>query len=299
MKTRESKIYNAVGHIMMSILALIALIPIILMVVSSFTDNDALLNNGYSFIPAKWSYYAYQWIFQSNGGVVLQAYGMSFVLTGIGVMISLTITTLLAYGLSKKNLPFRGVITFFVFFTMLFNGGLVPTYINYTQVFNIKDTFAGLLVPGLLMNAFNVLLMKSYFVSSVPDEILEAANIDGAGEFKTMYKIALPMAKPILATIGMFIGIAYWNDWNNGYIYIVKSTNLYTIQNLLNRLMQNIQALSQNSSNLSDAGQGLAQMPAATVRMAMATLGVLPIVMIYPFIQKFFVKGITLGGVKG
>ena len=141
--------------------------------------------------------------------------------------------------------------------------------------------------------------MKSYFVSSVPDEILEAAYIDGANEFKTMYRIALPMAKPILATIGMFVGIAYWNDWNNGYIYIVKNTDLYTIQNLLNRLMQNIQALSQNASNLSNANQGLAQMPTATVRMAMATLGVLPIIVVYPFVQKFFVKGITLGGVKG
>jgi putative aldouronate transport system permease protein len=299
MKTRESKIYDAIGHIIMSILTLIALIPIILMIISSLTDNNALLNNGYSFFPEKWSTYAYQWVFQSNSGVVLRAYGMSFLLTGTGVVLSLTVTTLLAYGLSKKDLPLRGIITFFVFFTMLFNGGLVPTYINYTKVFHVKDTFAGLLVPSLLMNAFNVLLMKSYFVSSVPDEILEASYIDGASEYKTMCKIALPMAKPILATIGMFVGIAYWNDWNNGYIYIVKHTDLYTIQNLLNRLMQNIQALSQNATNLSNAGQGLAQMPTSTVRMAMATLGVLPIIVIYPFIQKFFVKGITLGGVKG
>src|SRR5699024_9975242 len=132
----------------------------------------------------------------------------------VGVIISLTITTLLAYGLSKKDLPFRGILTFFVFFTMLFNGGLVPTYINYTNVFHVKDTFAGLLVPSLLMNAFNVLLMKSYFVASIPDEILEAAYIDGAGEFKLMFRVALPLAKPILATVGMFVGIAYWNDWN-------------------------------------------------------------------------------------
>jgi putative aldouronate transport system permease protein len=121
--------------------------------------------------------------------------------------------------------------------------------------------------------------MKSYFVTSIPGEILEAANIDGAGEFKTMYSVALPMAKPIIATIGMFVGIAYWNDWNNEYIYIVKNTDLYSIQNLLNRLMQNIQALTQNASNLSNANEGLAQIPTATVRMAMATLGILPIVL--------------------
>lgn len=299
MKTKEAKIYDLIGHVIMTILTLLAIIPIILMVVSSVTDNAALLQNGYSFFPEKWSLYAYEWIFKSNSNIVMQAYGISFLLTGLGVTISLMITTLLAYGLSKRGLPFRGLLTFLVFFTMLFNGGLVSTYINYTNVFHVKDTFAGLLVPGLLMNAFNILLMKSYFVTSIPEEILEAAYIDGAGEFKTMYAVALPMAKPIIATIGMFVGIAYWNDWNNGYIYLVKNTDLYSIQNLLNRLMQNIQALSQNAANLSNANQGLAQIPTATVRMALATLGILPVVVIYPFIQKNFVKGITLGGVKG
>lgn len=299
MKIKEAKIYDMIGHVIMTILTLLAIIPIILMVVSSVTDNAALLQNGYSFFPEKWSLYAYEWIFKSNSNIVMRAYGISFLLTGLGVTISLMITTLLAYGLSKRGLPFRGLLTFLVFFTMLFNGGLVSTYINYTNVFHVKDTFAGLLVPGLLMNAFNILLMKSYFVTSIPDEILEAAYIDGAGEFKTMYAVALPMAKPIIATIGMFVGIAYWNDWNNGYIYLVKNTDLYSIQNLLNRLMQNIQALSQNAANLSNANQGLAQIPTATVRMALATLGILPVVVIYPFIQKNFVKGITLGGVKG
>ncbi len=198
-----------------------------------------------------------------------------------------------------KSLPGRNIFTFLVVFTMLFNGGLVPTYINYTNVFHIKDTIFALLVPSLLMNAFNLLLMKSYFVSSVPDEILEAAYIDGASEFKTMRKIAVPLSKPIIATMGMFAGIAYWNDWNNGYIYLVKRTDLYSIQNLLNRLMQNINALTQNASQVGNVNQGLSEIPSVSVRMAMATLGILPIVVIYPFIQKNFVKGITLGGVKG
>ena len=299
MNSTKNKIINGIFHIIMIYFTLAALIPILLMVVSSLTDNQALLQNGYSYWPSKWSTYAYEWIFTSSSSMVLKAYGISMMLTVIGVCISLVMTTLLAYGLSKKGLPFRGILTFLVFFTMLFNGGLVPTYINYTNVFHIKDTFAGLLVPALLMNAFNVLLMKSYFVSNVPDEILEAAYIDGAGEFKTMLTIALPMAKPIIATIGLFVGIAYWNDWSNGYIYLVKRTDLFSIQNLLNRLMQNIQALTQNANNLTEAGQGLSQIPTATVRMAMATLGIIPIVIVYPFIQGYFVKGITLGGVKG
>ncbi|WP_130836263.1 carbohydrate ABC transporter permease [Lachnoclostridium sp. Marseille-P6806] len=227
---------------------------------------------------------------------ILRSYGMSFIITGIGTACALFLTTTLAYGLSKKDLPFRGALTFLVFFTMLFNGGLVPTYINYTNMFHIKDTIFGLLIPSLMMNAFNVLLMKSYFTASVPDEIMEAAYIDGAGEVTTMVKIALPLSRPIMATIAMFAGLAYWN---NGYIYIVKHTELFTIQNLLNRLMQNIQALAQNANNISGAQQGLAQIPTSTVRMAMATLGILPVIVVYPFIQKNFVKGITLEGVKG
>ena len=299
MKTREDRVYQTFWHMMMTVLSLLAVIPILLMLISSMTDNAALLQNGYSFFPKKWSAFAYEWLFQTNGSVVVRAYGISFVLTAMGTLCSLLITTPLAYGMSKSKLPFRGALTFYVFFTMLFNGGLVPTYINYTNVFHVKDTFFGLLVPGLLMNAFNVLLMKSYFVAGVPGEILEAAYIDGASEVKTMLSIAIPMAKPMIATIGMFVGIAYWNDWNNGYIYLLKRTDLFSIQNLLNRLMQNIQMLSMNAQQINNATEGLAKIPQATVRMAMATLGILPVVIIYPFIQKNFVKGITLGGVKG
>ena len=187
MKTREDKIYSFFGHLIMTILTLLAIIPILLMFISSLTDNATLLQNGYSFLPEKWSTYAYEWVFTSSSSMVIKAYGMSFILTATGVVCSLALTTCLAYGLSKKGLPGRNVLTFLVFFTMLFNGGLVPTYINYTTVFHVKDTFFGLLVPSLMMSAFNVLLMKSYFVTGVPDEILEAAYIDGANEFQTMW----------------------------------------------------------------------------------------------------------------
>ena len=173
MKTREDKIYSFFGHLVMTILTLLAIIPILLMFISSLTDNATLLQNGYSFLPEKWSTYAYEWVFTSSSSMVIKAYGMSFILTATGVVCSLALTTCQAYGLSKKGLPGRNVLTFLVFFTMLFNGGLVPTYINYTTVFHVKDTFFGLLVPSLMMSAFNVLLMKSYFVTGVPDEILE------------------------------------------------------------------------------------------------------------------------------
>jgi len=298
MRTKEDRIFQIIGNIVMIILSACAIIPFVLLVVSSLTDNDTLIRNGYSFIPEKWSAYAYEYVFKT-GNSVMQAYGVSVVLTMLGTVCSLTITTLLAYALSKKNLPGRGIMTFIVFFTMLFNGGLVPTYMNYTNTFGIKNTFWALLVPNLLANSFNILLMKSYFVTGVPDEILEAAYIDGASEFRTFLTVALPLAKPIVATIGLFAGIAYWNDWNNGYIYLTKRTDLYSIQNLLNRMIQNIQFLSQNSSNISNANVGLSSIPSVSVRMAMAVIGVLPIIIVYPFIQSNFVKGITLGGVKG
>ncbi|MBE5915604.1 MAG: carbohydrate ABC transporter permease [Pseudobutyrivibrio ruminis] len=295
---KQEKRFQIFGHIVMIIVTLCAIIPLVLLVISSFTDNDVLVRNGYSFTPEKWSLEAYKYIFTSSDSVV-HAYMISVLLTLLGTTCGLTITTLLGYALSKQFLPGKNLITFLVFFTMLFNGGLVPTYINYTNTFGLKNTFLALLVPGLMMNAFNVLLMKSYFVTGVPNEILEAAYIDGATEFQTFIRIALPLAKPIVATIGLFIGIAYWNDWMNGYIYLTKRTDLYSIQNLLNRMIQNIQFLTQNSGNIANASQGLASIPSVAVRMAMAVVGVLPIIIVYPFIQNNFVKGITLGGVKG
>jgi putative aldouronate transport system permease protein len=296
-ETREERTFQVIGNIFMMIIALVSIIPINLIMTSSLTDNNTLIKYGYTFFPQKWSLYAYTYVFQS-GNNVIHAYFNSFFVTAIGTAVSLAITTMLAYTLSRKGLPGRGALTFLVFFTMLFNGGLVPTYINYTNVFNIKNTYLALLVPSLLMNAFNVLLMKSYFVTGVPDEILEAASIDGASEFKTFHSIALPLAKPIVATIALFTGISYWNDWQNGYVYLTDATNLYTIQNLLNRMIQNIQFLM-NSSNISNANSGLATVPSVSVRMSMAVLGILPIIVIFPFIQNNFVKGITLGGVKG
>lgn len=295
---KDEKKFQLFAHIILIILSISAVLPMILMLTSSLTDNDVLIAEGYKFFASKWSTYAYEYIF-STGNSVVRAYGISIVLTVVGTALSLSITTLLAYAISKKDLPGKGIITFFVVFSMLFNGGLVPTYMIYTNVFNVKNTFFALLIPGLLMNAFNVMLMKSYFVSSIPGEILDAAYIDGAGEVRTFLSIVIPLSKPILATVGLFAGIAYWNDWMNGYIYITKRTELYSVQNLLNRMMQNIQFLSQSSSNIQNANAGLAAIPLASVRMAMATVGILPILVMYPFVQKYFVKGITLGGVKG
>ena len=295
---KDEKKFQVFAHIVLIILSLLAVLPMILMLMSSFTDNDVLIAEGYKFIPSKFSTYAYEYIF-NTGNSVIRAYGVSVVLTTVGTCMSLAITTMLAYAISIKDLPGRKWITFAIVFSMLFNGGLVPTYMVYTNIFNLKNTFFALLFPGLMMNAFNIMLMKSYFVSSIPSEILDAAYIDGASQTMTFFKIVVPLSKPIMATVALFAGIGYWNDWMNGYIYITKRTELYSVQNLLNRMMQNIQFLSQSSSNVQNANAGLSAIPLASVRMAMATVGILPIIIMYPFVQKHFVKGITLGGVKG
>jgi len=297
-QTKEEKRFHYIGHIIMALLAIGALIPIVLLVISSFTSNDEIIRRGYNFFPRELSLEAYRFIFISSDKIV-RAYGMSFLVTALGTTASVIITTMMGYPLSRRDLPFCSGLTFVVFFTMLFNGGLVPTYLTYTGIFKIKNTLWALIIPNLLMNGFNVLLMKSYFATNIPFEIIEAAYIDGSGEFNTFLRIVVPMSKPIIATIGIFVGVAYWNDWNNGFIYLTTRTELYTIQNLLNRMIQNIQFLTQNPSNLAQASEGLSKIPSASIRMSIAVMGILPIVVIYPFIQNNFVKGITLGGVKG
>lgn len=217
-------------------------------------------------------------------------------MTILGTLASLVLMTLLAYPLSKKDLPLRNFFSFIVFFTMLFNGGLVPTYLIYSNVFHITNTLLALIVPGLLVSAFYVILLRTFFTVSVPEAVLESANMDGAGEFRIFVQMALPLSLPVLATVGLFQVINYWNDWFNGLIYISDS-RLYSIQVLLNTILLNVQYLLDNvdySSRMDGSS-----IPTQGVRLAIAVIGALPIVLTYPFFQRFFVKGLTVGAVKG
>lgn len=295
-KTKADRMFQVIAHAVLLIFAVFCLFPILLLVVSSFSEDTALIRYGYTFFPKEWSLDAYRYLLD-KGNQIIRAYGISILVTALGTTVSLSITTLLAYAISRPELPGRKAMTFFVFFTMLFNGGLVPTYLMYTGTFHIKNTLWALLIPNLLVRAYYVLLMKSFFMTNIPGEVVEAAQIDGASEMRTFLSVCLPMAKPILVTIGLFVGILYWNDWNNGFIYLTTRTELFSIQNLLNRMIQEIQFLSSNS----DAGQtmDMSRIPSGTVRMAIAVVGFLPIALVYPFLQKNFTKGITLGAVKG
>lgn len=281
------------AHAVLILLTLAAIVPFVLLIIASFTDNNVAITEGFSFFPSKWSTDAYQYIVNEKD-TMLRAYGITIVVTLIGTTLGLLISVMLAYSLANSDLPGRNFMTFFVTLTMLFNGGLVPTYLIYTNVFHIKDTLAALIVPNLLMNGFNVILIRNYFATGVPTVLYEAARIDGASEFYIFYRIALPLSKPILATVGLQMGIAYWNDWQNG-LYYLNDTSLYSIQNILNRINENISFLASNSTS----GVKISDLPTSTIRMAIAVIGILPIVCIYPFFQEYFVRGIAVGAVKG
>lgn len=292
----QSKAFNRFASIFLGCLVVITMLPILLIVISSFTAEDALIQNGYSFWPQEWSLDAYYYMVK-QGAVILRSYGVSIFVTLVGTVCSVLITTMLAYPMSRKSFKYRNVLSFFVFFTMLFNGGIVPAYIMWTQIFHIKNTIFALLIPNYLVNAFNVILVKNYYSNNVPDALLEAAQIDGASEMTIFRRIMLPLAVPAIATISLFTGLCYWNDWTNG-LYYISNEKLYSIQMLLMNIMNNIQALRANST-ASLLGTGAVDLPGTAIRMAMAVIGILPILLVYPFVQKHLVRGVVVGAVKG
>lgn len=291
---KKEKTFQVIANLILLLVTICCVAPFFLMLAASFTSESVLATNGYSFIPKEFDLSAYIYLFKSSN-VLFKAYGVSFSVTIIGTIINLLMTILLAYPLSRKDLPGRNIFAFYLFFTMLFNGGLIPTYIMWTRTFHIQNSYAALLIPSLLLNAYNVIMMRTFFSSNVPDEVLEAAKIDGAGEGTILLKVVMPMAKPIIATVAMLVGLAYWNDWMNG-LYYLTDDNMYSIQVLLTKIMRNLDMVKQSAA----AGGGtLGQMPSISLRMAIAVMGVLPIMVIYPFFQKYLVKGITVGAVKG
>lgn len=292
----EKKKISIISNVCLTIAALLALLPFLLLIIASFTDNDWALVHGFSYFPKKWSISAFVYL-KGQASTIGRAYLMTFAVTAIGTTASILITSLLAYGLNNEMVPGIRFLNLLVVFTMLFNGGLVATYYTYNNIFHIKDTFWALVIPNLLVNAFNIILVKNYFRGSIPDSLIEAARIDGASEFKIFFRIVFPLSKPIMATVGLMTGLMYWNDWQNGLYYLTQrgGSKYYTIQVVLNTINENISFLSSNAG----VGSAVASMPTATARMAIAVIGILPVLIIYPFFQKYFVKGIMLGGVKG
>ena len=298
-RSKSAKRFERLAHTVMILVTICIVLPFILLFMSSITSESALVRDGYSFFPKEFSIHAYKFIWD-NAANVFRAYGITILVTVIGTSINVAMSALLAYPLSLKNLPGKRILNFYIFFTMLFNGGLVPTYLMYTGIFHINNTLLAYIVPGLLMSAMNVMLIRTFFATSIPDALFEAAQIDGASQFQIFFKIVLPLGKPILIAMGLLSGLGYWNDWTNGLYYLSgnEGQKLYSIQNLLNQMITDIQYLASGKVT-GNIGAEVAKLPTTSIRMAIAFIAMLPLFIIYPFLQKYFAEGITLGAVKG
>lgn len=293
-RSRQEKLFEFMAHVVMILLVVMAVAPFLLMLSGSLTENNVLNRYGYQFWPKEFSLDAYAYIV-NEWEQIGRAYIVTIVVTLVGTTFSLFLVSTAAYAMSQKNIPGLRIISLLILLTLLFNGGAVSSYIIWTNIFHIKNTFAALIVPNLMLNGFNLILVRNYMQNSIPGELMEAAEIDGAGVFGVYLKIVMPLSKPILATVGLLTGLGYWNDWTNG-LYYITDNKYYSIQLLLNQMNNNIQFLASHSDQLGTVQQNV---PGTSMRMAIAVIGVLPILILYPFFQKYFEKGITIGAVKG
>ncbi|MDO7908173.1 carbohydrate ABC transporter permease [Paenibacillus sp. JX-17] len=290
-----SRGWNLILNLIAGIFAFLCVFPFIFVVIISLTDEKTLARDGYRILPAQWSLEAYRFVMQS-GDTLLRSYGVTILVTVLGTIISLIMISLYAYAISRKSFRYRRFFSIFAILTMLFNGGIIPTYMVVTQLLDLKDTIWAMILP-LAMNAFYIMILRTFYITSVPDAIIESGKIDGAGEFYAFLRIVLPLSLPGLATIGLFSTLGYWNDWFNALLYI-DNPNLVPLQSMLMRIESSIQFIQQNSQNSAVSMAALQSIPQDTSRMAMVVLATLPIIFAYPFFQRYFVQGLTVGGVK-
>lgn len=278
--------------------SLLCIIPIILIVSVSFSNEASVVREGYKFIPAQFDLAAYRFLWK-DAHQILQAYGVSIIVTVVGTLLSVIVIALYAYPISRRQFPHAPFFSFFVFFTMLFGGGLVPWYLVYVQTLDLKNTLWSLIMP-LLMAPFWVLIVRTFFSTTIPAEVLESAKIDGSGELRIFFQIVLPLSMPVMATVALFQTLTYWNDWFLSLVFITNEHNI-SVQYLLYKMLSNIQYLSSNPTAAAEIAKsgGMFNFPSETVRMALVIVGVGPIIFAYPFFQKYFVKGLTVGAVKG
>ena len=284
-------------NIIMILFCLLCVVPFIFVIIISFTSEESIAHIGYSFVPESLSLKAYKYAIDM-GYALWRSYFNSFFITIVGTVLSVLVCALYSYALFRRDFKYRRFFTFFSFFTMLFGGGLVPTYVVCKQMLGLSDNYAAVIVP-LLVNPFNIIVMRTFFQSSVPEELIEAAAIDGSGEYNTLFKIIFPISKPGIATIALLNALAYWNEWYTPMLY-VRDNDHIPLQYLLMKLQRNVENLAKISSSLgADAAKAAAQMPTQSLRMVLVVLAVIPIACAYPFFQRYIVAGLTIGSVKG
>lgn len=292
-KTPPDKIiFNIIAYIILTIFALACIIPFYLIVVASFTNEGTIVREGYSFYLKSISLEGYKLVLK-NPTTILRAYGITTLVTVAGTFCAVLLTVMTGYVLSRKDFPWRNGFSFFFFFTTLFGGGLVPWYLLCTKVLHFNNHIYGLILP-MMFSVWNMIIAKN-FMHSIPFEIIESAKIDGAGDFTIFTKLILPLTKPLLATIGLFTALAYWNDWYNCMLFI-KDRKMYTLQYYLQDILNSADALKRVAEK---SGMNVKMLPMESMKMAMTVIATGPIILLYPFLQKYFVKGLTIGAVKG
>ncbi|WP_195575136.1 carbohydrate ABC transporter permease [Paenibacillus sp. 1001270B_150601_E10] len=294
---RVKKSTNVMFNLIFIIISLACVVPVLVVLSISLSSEESIRQTGYHMIPTALSGEAYRYIAQ-QGTMILKALGVSVFVTVLGTVLGILLTTSMGYVLSQKNYKLNGLMTWIVFIPMVFNGGLVSSYYINSNLLGLKDTIWALILP-LAVSSFNVIICKTFFKSTIPDGLIESAEIDGASQLRIFFSIILPISLPVIATIGLFLCFGYWNDWFQSMLYI-ENQDLYSLQALLNNLMSNADALARNASSMGVSYAMLvATMPKEAARMAVAILIVLPVAFAYPFFQKYFISGLTVGAVKG
>lgn len=285
-------IIRTIGYVLISFYAICCIFPFLIIISSSFTSESVIIKEGVQLIPKDVTLKAYKMVV--HGGLIWKSYVLTIILTIIGTLFGLFFVSMAGYALQRKDFPYRNVISFFIYFTSLFQAGLAPYYLLMTQTYHLKDNYLAVLLP-LMMSPWLIILMKN-FVKSIPHEITESGKIDGAGDFRIYLSLILPMLKPALATIGLFLALGYWNEWYQSSLFLSSQVSVYPLQYNLYKVVNEAQSLKN-----SIAGQfvTVANLPTESLKMATACLATGPIIFLYPFIQKNFIGGITVGAVKG
>lgn len=297
MKVRKGKdkiIFDTLGYIIIALFALACVIPFYLIIVGSFTSERAIITEGYSFFVSaeNFSLEGYNTVFKDPMSIV-RCYGVTIIVTIIGTFLAVLLNTMTGYVLARPDFPWRNGISFFFFFTTLFSGGLVPWYLLCSKTLGFNNKIYALIIPAVF-SVWNMIISKS-FMKGIPFEMVEAGKMDGAGDFRIYFQIMIPMAKPLIATIGLFIALGYWNDWYNCMLFI-NDSNLYNLQYTLQNMLNSTEALKRLAAL---TGMQVQTLPTESMKMAMTIVTTGPIIFLYPFLQKYFVKGLTIGAVKG
>ncbi len=288
---------NIIFSVLFIALALMCIIPLVFVAILSLSSNESIQKIGYSFVPLEWSIDAYSYLWRERSSIG-SAFFVSVFVTVVGTIVGLYLNATMGYVLSRSTFKFKRFFTMYIFIPMLFSGGLVSSYLINTQMLKLTNTYFALILP-ISVSSFYVIILRTFFQTTVPDSVIESAKIDGAKQIKIFFNIVLPISLPALATIGLFLSFGFWNDWFSAMLYIQSDhQKMYPLQFVLISIEKNMEFLTRNSQYMT-AGSTTAMIPTESTRMAIVMLVVVPIALSYPFFQKYFISGLTIGAVKG